>query len=237
MLLVKNLNKNFGAIKALDNVSFELKKGRVTLLLGENGAGKSTLLRLLSGYLEPETGDIVLEHVSLEKQRTEYLKKIGYIPEISTMYGELKTFEFLQFIANLRQISQKETEEKIKKLIQLLELEKVICQRLDTLSKGYKKRVELATVLLSEPELVLLDEPTEGLDPLQKETIRRIIKKYAQKHIVLISTHALEDVEAMASDVMIIHGGKLEAKESFENLKNNNSKKWLEIFKKFKEER
>ena len=179
----------------------------------------------------------MLEHVSLEKQRTEYLKKIGYIPEISTMYGELKTFEFLQFIANLRQISPKETEEKIKKLIQLLELEKVICQRLDTLSKGYKKRVELATVLLSEPELVLLDEPTEGLDPLQKETIRRIIKKYAQKHIVLISTHALEDVEAMASDVMIIHGGKLEAKESFENLKNNNSKKWLEIFKKFKEER
>ena len=173
----------------------------------------------------------------MEKQRTEYLKKIGYIPEISTMYGELKTFEFLQFIANLRQISPKETEEKIKKLIQLLELEKVICQRLDTLSKGYKKRVELATVLLSEPELVLLDEPTEGLDPLQKETIRRIIKKYAQKHIVLISTHALEDVETMASDVMIIHGGKLEAKESFENLKNNNSKKWLETFKKFKEER
>ena len=186
MLTVKNLCKKFGSIKAVDEISFDLKKGEIAVLLGENGAGKSTLLRIISGYLEPDAGEVEINGVNLRQDRMSFLSQIGYVQEVSSLYAEMTVAEFLEFVANIREISSLDIAEKVKNVINILELSDVVAQNLETLSKGFKKRVELAAVLVAEPEVVLLDEPTEGLDPLQKETIRKIIKKYAKKHTNLL---------------------------------------------------
>lgn len=235
MLTVKNLCKNFGAIKAVQDISFSLKKGETAVLLGENGAGKSTLLRIISGYLEADAGDVLINGTDLRQDKTAYLQKTGYVQEISSLYGEMTVCEFLEFVANIRKIIPERIAEKIKTVLQQLELENVLIQRLDTLSKGFKKRVELASVLLAEPEVLLLDEPTEGLDPLQKETIRKIIKNYAKEHIVIISTHALEDTEALGGRILLVHQGKLAADESLRSFKKVAKNDLLASFKKVTE--
>ena len=219
MLTVKNLCKKFGSIKAVDEISFDLKKGEIAVLLGENGAGKSTLLRIISGYLEPDAGEVEINGVNLRQDRMSFLRQIGYVQEVSSLYTEMTVAEFLEFVANIREINSLDIAEKVKNVINILELNDVVVQNLETLSKGFKKRVELAAVLVAEPEVVLLDEPTEGLDPLQKETIRKIIKKYAKKHTILISTHALEDAEALNDRVLLMRKGKMLANESFSEFK------------------
>ena len=232
MLTVKNLCKKFGSIKAVDEISFDLKKGEIAVLLGENGAGKSTLLRIISGYLEPDAGEVEINGVNLRQDRMSFLRQIGYVQEVSSLYTEMTVAEFLEFVANIREINSLDIAEKVKNVINILELNDVVVQNLETLSKGFKKRVELAAVLVAEPEVVLLDEPTEGLDPLQKETIRKIIKKYAKKHTILISTHALEDAEALNERVLLMRKGKMLANESFSEFKKAAKNDLLASFKK-----
>ena len=232
MLTVKNLCKKFGSIKAVDEISFDLKKGEIAVLLGENGAGKSTLLRIISGYLEPDAGEVEINGVNLRQDRMSFLRQIGYVQEVSSLYTEMTVAEFLEFLANIREINSLDIAEKVKNVINILELNDVVVQNLETLSKGFKKRVELAAVLVAEPEVVLLDEPTEGLDPLQKETIRKIIKKYAKKHTILISTHALEDAEALNDRVLLMRKGKMLANESFSEFKKAAKNDLLASFKK-----
>ena len=232
MLTVKNLCKKFGSIKAVDEISFDLKKGEIAVLLGENGAGKSTLLRIISGYLEPDAGEVEINGVNLRQDRMSFLRQIGYVQEVSSLYTEMTVAEFLEFVANIREINSLDIAEKVKNVINILELNDVVVQNLETLSKGFKKRVELAAVLVAEPEVVLLDEPTEGLDPLQKETIRKIIKKYAKKHTILISTHALEDAEALNDRVLLMRKGKMLANESFSEFKKAAKNDLLASFKK-----
>lgn len=232
MLTVKNLCKKFGSIKAVDEISFDLKKGEIAVLLGENGAGKSTLLRIISGYLEPDAGEVEINGVNLRQDRMSFLRQIGYVQEVSSLYTEMTVAEFLEFVANIREINSLDIAEKVKNVINILELNDVVVQNLETLSKGFKKRVELAAVLVAEPEVVLLDEPTEGLDPLQKETIRKIIKKYAKKHTILISTHALEDAEALNGRVLLMRKGKMLANESFSEFKKAAKNDLLASFKK-----
>lgn len=232
MLTVKKVCKNFGLIKAVDDISFDLKKGEIAVLLGENGAGKSTLLRIISGYMEPDAGEVEINGVSLRQDRMSFLRQIGYVQEVSSLYAEMTAAEFLEFVANIRKINSQDIAEKVRKVIEALELSAVLGQTLETLSKGFKKRVELAAVLVAEPEVILLDEPTEGLDPLQKETIRKIIKKYAKKHTVLISTHALEDAEALNGRVLLMHKGKMVANESFSEFKKTAKNDLLASFKK-----
>ena len=210
-LEVCHISKNFGAIKALDDVSFEVEAGKVTALLGENGAGKSTLFRLIAGFYEPDAGEIVLNGLKTEQNRTKYLKMIGYVPEISSLYGEMSVYDFLHFVAQIRGLPKAICQDKIAEVVAKMALQNVLWQKNETLSKGYKKRVELAAALLAEPELLLLDEPTEGLDPNQKQVLRQIIADYAEKHMVIISTHMLEDVEVLASHILLIHKGKLSA--------------------------
>ena len=151
---------------------------------------------------------------------------------VSSLYAEMTVAEFLEFVANIREINSLDIAEKVKNVINILELNDVVVQNLETLSKGFKKRVELAAVLVAEPEVVLLDEPTEGLDPLQKETIRKIIKKYAKKHIILISTHALEDAEALNGRILLMRKGKMLANESFLEFKKTAKNDLLASFKK-----
>lgn len=232
MLKVQKISKFFGEKQALKDVDFSVKKGQIAALLGENGAGKSTLLRILSGFIEPNTGTVDIDDVEVNKNRLEFLRQVGYVQEISALYGEMNVFEFLNFVADIRQVSATEKNTRIKEVVNLLELQDVIGQKNETLSKGFKKRVELAAVLLAKPLVLLLDEPTEGLDPNQKFSIRQTIKKYAKDHIIIISTHTLEDVEAVADRVLLLHKGELLADAKLSDFKKKAKNDLLESFRK-----
>lgn len=210
MLKVENISKSLSGKCVLQEVSFVVKKSEIVALLGENGAGKSTLLRIISGFIDADNGQVVIDDLE-PKDREIYLNKIGYVQEVSSLYAEMSVYDFLYFSANLRKIKESEIDNRIYESVEMLDLHDVLMQKTDTLSKGFKKRLELAAVLLSRPEVLLLDEPTEGLDPNQKSTLRKIIKEYSKNHIIIISTHTLEDVEALASQVLLLHKGKLMA--------------------------
>ncbi|MBQ8481771.1 MAG: ABC transporter ATP-binding protein [Alphaproteobacteria bacterium] len=230
MLKVKEVSKLFSDKKALDNVSFSVKTGKIAALLGENGAGKSTLLRVLSGFFEAETGEVFIDDIGIS-EREKYLNNVGYVQEISALYGEMTAYDFLDFVADLHKIPENEKGEKIKSVIKMLDLQDVLTQKNETLSKGYKKRLELAAVLLFSPKMLLLDEPTEGLDPNQKEALRKIIKQYAENHIIIISTHTLEDVEALAAQVLLLHKGKLLADKTLNEFKKEADNDLLASFR------
>lgn len=209
MLKIDNISKSFDDKRVLSNISFQIQKGDIVALLGENGAGKSTLMRILSGYFEADTGSVALDNLNLKTERIDFLRHIGYVQEISALYGEMSVYDFLCFVAAIRRIPHKTVTERLNDVIAQLQLKEVLAQKCETLSKGFKKRTELAAVLLGEPEVLLLDEPTEGLDPNQKDAIRKIIKKYARNHLIMISTHTLEDVEALADKIVLLHQGNL----------------------------
>lgn len=232
MLIIDNICKYFGKIKAVDAVSLKFDKNEAVVLLGENGAGKSTLFKIISGFSEPDSGELLFENENIKNGRMKYLQNIGYVPEISALYGEMTTLEFLEFSADLKRMSAEQKSEKIEKMLNLLELRNVAFQSLGTLSKGYKKRAELAAAMLSEPKILLLDEPTEGLDPVQKESMRQIIKNYAKNNLVIISTHALEDVDALAQRVLLMHKGKMVADTKFAKFKKTAPESLLASFKK-----
>ena len=209
MLKIDNISKSFDDKRVLSNISFQIQKGDIVALLGENGAGKSTLMRILSGYFDADTGSVALDNLNLKTERIDFLRHIGYVQEISALYGEMSVYDFLCFVAAIRRIPHKTVTERLNDVIAQLQLKEVLAQKCETLSKGFKKRTELAAVLLGEPEVLLLDEPTEGLDPNQKDAIRKIIKKYARNHLIMISTHTLEDVEALADKILLLHQGNL----------------------------
>lgn len=232
MLKIKNVSKNFGNIAALKNVSFSINKGEIVALLGENGAGKSTLLRIISGFAEAGSGEVFFDKDEIKQCRMAVLQKCGYVQEVSSLYGDMTVFEFLKFAADLRQINPGEIATRIKHSVALTGLQEVVNQRADTLSKGFKKRVELAAVMLAKPDVLLLDEPTEGLDPNQKFAVRETIKKYAKGHIVLLSTHTMEDVEAIASRVVLLHKGQVRADAKLQEFKKTAKNDLSESFRK-----
>ncbi len=219
MITVKNLCKAFGEIQAVNHVSFCLKKGEVAALLGPNGAGKSTLMRLLTGYLKPDSGEIRLANYNLPQNLLAALRHVGYVPENSPLYSEMGVFEFLRYMAALRELPKDTADANICLCVEQLRLESVLSQKIETLSKGYKKRVAIAAALVHLPKILILDEPTEGLDPVQKDHIRNFIKNYGQDNIVIISTHIMEEVEAMANRVILIHHGRILRDTTPETLK------------------
>ena len=220
MIVAKNISKNFGLCKALNNINFCISRGEVVALLGPNGAGKTTLLRLLTGFLSPDSGEISISGHDIITSRTEALKNIGYIPENCPLYGEMSVYEFLRFSAQIHGLSCQEFKTAAEEVIARLSLENVINQKIETLSKGFKHRTGLAACLIYRPKVLILDEPTEGLDPNQKFEFRELIKEYGNKNIVLFSTHIMEEVEAMADRVILLNHGKLVRDTSPKELKN-----------------
>lgn len=228
MLVVKNVAKSLGNKEILHNINFCLKKGQVVALVGPNGAGKTTLMRLLCGFYKQEHGEISFDNLTIENNRTEFLKNIAYVPENGGIYPDMSVFEFLKFMANAKHLTKDVFDKNIKKVIKNLELESVINQKCETLSKGFKRRVAIAGAMLSEPKVLILDEPTEGLDPYQKLKLREVLQDYGKKNIVLISTHIMEEVEAMATRVLMIKKGKLVCDSTPADLKKITSQNKIE---------
>lgn len=209
MIVVKNLCKNYGNKQAVNNVNFCISKGEVVSLLGPNGAGKTTLMRLLTGYIEPTSGEVRIFDKDIKTERKFCLKKIGYVPESGFLYNDMTVADFLRYASQLRGMKKNEFEQNLKKAVENLELKSVINQKIETLSKGFKRRTGIAAALIHNPEILILDEPTEGLDPNQKFSIRNYLKNYGKDKIIIISTHIMEEVEAMADRVILLNHGKL----------------------------
>lgn len=209
MIVAKNLSKSFNEIKAVDNINFCIKKGEVVTLLGPNGAGKTTLMRLLTGYIQPTSGEALVYGFDVTEDRVDALRKIGYVPENAPLYPEMSVYEYLRFAADLWKLSKDDFIKNFAETVEQLKLSNVLNQKIETLSKGYKHRTAVAAALIHKPKALILDEPTEGLDPNQKFEMRRFIKNYGEKNIVIVSTHIMEEVEAIASRVILINNGKL----------------------------
>ncbi len=206
---VRHLSKHFGPLRAVEDVSFTVERGDVLGFLGPNGAGKSTTMKMIAGFLEPSSGTIsvcgfdVLDHPIKVKER------IGYLPEGAPLYGEMTPRGFLNFIADIRGLKDERRAERIQDAVRKIHLESVLEQRIETLSKGYKRRVGLAQAILHDPEVLILDEPTDGLDPNQKHEVRTLIKVMAKDKAIIISTHILEEVDAVCTKAIIIAQGQL----------------------------
>lgn len=211
MINVQNLGKYFGSFCAVDSLSFEVHPGDVVGFLGPNGAGKSTTMKMLSGYLRPSRGTAVLDGFDVLEQGLEVRRRIGYLPEGAPTYGDMTPWAYLQFVGGVRGLVGKALAASVDKVVDALHLESVLYQPVDTLSKGYKRRVGLAQSLIHDPHILILDEPTDGLDPNQKFEVRHLIQSLSKDKIIIISTHILEEVEAVCTRVLLIANGKLVA--------------------------
>lgn len=225
MIIVRNLHKSFGSKKVLNNLNICFNNNEVIALLGPNGAGKTTLMRLMSGYYLPDAGEILINHHNLTTERIAALKNTAYVPEVGALYPEMTVYEYIKYMAELRRMSEQDFVDNLLSLLKELELENVINQKCETLSKGYKRRTAIAGALIHRPQTIILDEPTEGLDPAQKQSIRNYIKNYGKKNTVIISTHIMEEVEAMAERVILLNQGKVICDTTPKLLKQNTDSK------------
>ncbi|HZS85235.1 MAG TPA: ABC transporter ATP-binding protein [Stellaceae bacterium] len=209
MIEVRNLAKRFGPIVAVDDVSFHMQRGEVLGFLGPNGAGKSTTMKMITGFLAPSSGTAIVCGADVTADPIAVKRKIGYLPEGAPAYPDMTPIAFLDFIARIRGFAGAEARKRVAKAVERLALAEVLYQPIDTLSKGFKRRVGLAQALLHDPEVLILDEPTDGLDPNQKHEVRSLITEMAPGKAIIISTHILEEVDAVCSRAMIIAHGKL----------------------------
>ena len=219
MLAVKNLQKAFGPLLAVRGVSFEAAKGEVLGFLGPNGAGKTTTMRMITGFLPPTSGTAVINGHDIGESPREAKKQIGYLPENAPVYGEMTVWSYLAFIAEIRAFTGSARNKRVDETIETCRLNKVKHQAIGTLSKGYRQRVCFAQALLHDPPVLIMDEPTDGLDPNQKHIVRTMISEMAARKTIVISTHILEEVEAVCTRVIIICNGALIANGSPAELK------------------
>lgn len=218
MIEVKNLVKRYGTHSAVDHLNFTVKKGQIYGFLGPNGAGKSTTMNIMTGYLGATEGEVLINGHDILKEPELAKKSIGYLPEMPPLYTEMTVIEYLWFAAELKKIPKQEREETIEKSVALTMLEDVKHRLIKNLSKGYKQRVGLAQAVLGFPEIIILDEPTVGLDPKQIIEIRELIRELAKEHTIILSSHILAEVREVCDYIMIISEGKLVASDTPENL-------------------
>ncbi len=209
MIEVRNLAKHFGSIVAVDDVSFTVARGEVLGFLGPNGAGKSTTMKMITGFLAPSSGTAIVCGADVTRDAIAVKRKIGYLPEGAPAYPDMTPAGFLDFIAHIRGFAGAEAKKRVALAVERVAIGEVLFQPIDTLSKGFKRRVGIAQALLHDPEVLIMDEPTDGLDPNQKHEVRRLIAEMAPDKAIIISTHILEEVDAVCSRAMIIAHGKL----------------------------
>ena len=227
---LENLSKSFGKIKAVDGLNLEIEQGEILGFLGPNGAGKSTTMKMISGFLKPSDGAVYIDGKNIFGDVIESKTKIGFLPEGCPIYGDVSVKMFLGFIADIRGYKGKEKRDKIENVVKLAKIEDVLNQNIDTLSKGYSRRVGFAQAIIHNPEILMLDEPTDGLDPNQKIHIRKIIKDMRKDKTIIISTHILDEVEEICDKVVVIADGKLKAFGKISDIVKNKKETLEEAF-------
>ena len=220
MIEVKNVTKKYGKAVAVDDISFEIKEGEIVGLLGPNGAGKSTTMNMLTGFIEQTEGEIIVDGYNMLKKPKKAKKEIGYMPEGVPLYMDLTVKEFVTYMAEIKKVNKKERKEKVEKIIEQTGLKDVEKKLVKNLSRGYKQRVSMAGALVGEPKILILDEPTVGLDPKQITEIRNLIKDLGKTHTIILSSHILSEVSQICNKVIIINKGKIVAVDTPENLEN-----------------
>jgi len=226
LIEAKNLKKSFGDFVAVDNINLTVERGEVVGFLGPNGAGKSTTMKMLTGFLEPDGGEIFIEGIDLKSKPLEAKKSIGYLPEGAPSYSDMEVSEFLSFVGKMRGLNNNGSlNTRLSDMAEQINLKEVWHKPIETLSKGFKRRVGIAQALIHDPDILILDEPTDGLDPNQKYEMRDLIKKISTNKAIVISTHILEEVEAVCSRTVIIANGQLLANETPDNLGKQFNKK------------
>ena len=227
MIKITNLTKKFDDFIAVNNLNMQVNKGEVLGFLGPNGAGKSTTMKMITGFIKPSSGKIEVNNMDVEENPIECKRLIGYLPEGAPLYGDMTPKNLLKFVSSIRQMSQKQFKSAFDDIVVQTQITEVINQPIETLSKGYKRRVGLAQALIHDPEILILDEPTDGLDPNQKHHIRSLINEMGKTKAIIISTHILEEVDTVCSRAMIIAKGKLLIDKKTNDLRNGSKNKSL----------
>ena len=225
MIEVKNVTKKYGKFIAVDNISFTIKEGEIIGLLGPNGAGKSTTMNMLTGFFEQTEGEIIIDGYKTLKKPKKAKKEIGYMPEGVPLYTDLTVKEFITYMAEIKNVDRKNRKEKVQEIINKTGLKDVQKKLIKNLSRGYKQRVSMAGALIGDPKILILDEPTVGLDPKQITEIRNLIKELGKTHTVILSSHILSEVSQICNKVIIINKGKIVAIDTPENLEAKVSNK------------
>ena len=232
MIEIKNLYKKYDDTTVVDDLSLDVNTSEVLGFLGPNGAGKSTTMKMVTGFIEPTSGQVKIKGLSIKDNPIEVKNYIGYLPEGAPQYGEMTTYDFLVFVAKIRGIQKNLISNAISKVVESLSLSDVLHKRIEHLSKGFKRRVGIAQAIIHDPEILIMDEPTDGLDPNQKYEVRELIKKISKNKTIIISTHILEEVEAVCTRAAIISKGKLLFDDTPEKLKESGSGNLDDIFRK-----
>jgi ABC-2 type transport system ATP-binding protein len=227
MIHVESLTKYFGDLCAVDQIDLDIQKGEILGILGPNGAGKTTTLRMLTGFLRPTSGSIRVKDYNIEEHSLEIRKMLGYLPEEAPLYYDMLVYDYLDYVANIRELEKKNKLPRIRHMADLCGLNEVMHQPIGELSKGYKQRVGLAHAMMNDPEILVFDEPTSGLDPNQIVEIREIIKQIGKEKTIILSTHILSEAEATCDRVVIINQGRIVADGSMETLKRSASGEYL----------
>ncbi|EXJ13425.1 ABC transporter ATP-binding protein [Imhoffiella purpurea] len=209
MIEVRGLSRRYGELRAVQDVSFEIGRGEIVGLLGHNGAGKTTIMKMLTGYLEPSAGHIRIDGLDIAEQRREAQRRIGYLPENCPLYPEMTVLDYLDYQASLQGLEPRQRPAAIRRAVERTELGPKATATIETLSRGYRQRVGVAQAILHAPGILILDEPTNGLDPSQIQHMRALVRELAQDATVIISTHILQEVEAVCGRVLIMRGGRL----------------------------
>ena len=218
MIKVTKLSKNYGSVKAVQSISFELKDGEIVGFLGANGAGKTTTLKMITGYLVPTGGSIKVNDMDIIDDIHDIQKQIGYLPELNPLYTEMRVYEYLEFLAGIRKITGKLFKEAFARVVEQCGLKGVVHKSISDCSKGYKQRIGLAAAMIHDPKILILDEPVTGLDPNQIVEIRRLIKSLGKEKLVFMSSHILQEIQATVDRIIIINNGKIVANGTSDEL-------------------
>lgn len=222
MLNVENISRSYGEFKAVDGVSFSIGGGEIVGLLGHNGAGKTTVMKMISGYLEPDDGQITVNERELAAHLKLVQSEIGYLPESLPVYADMSVVDYLDYAADLKRLPRADKTQEIQRVVRETDIAEKLLDPISTLSRGYKQRTGVAQAILGQPRLLILDEPTNGLDPTQTDQMRQLLRRIADTATVILSTHIMQEVEALCDRVLIMSSGRMVVDENLQNLQRSN---------------